>query len=150
VSKRTERRKANRRPYWNHRASRALGSGVDGAYTQYDLARTHIHKIAMLGERDREWRALAVTIAAFNTQFTGIPGPDAVADFQPTGRQAGTERSFKARHVPINAAAEQYDIARKYLRSVDDAEQQEDLWRQLETELRRFNERFSRDRTRIA
>lgn len=138
------RKQANRRPYWLKRASLAFESGAEGVATQYDLARTQIKKIPRLGKRDEQWEALRITINAFTARrFVGGPVPP------PAGRMAEAERSFKAQHSPIDAAAAAYDTARKFLRRIDYGTQQEALWRELESDLRRFNERFNRDRTRL-
>ena len=146
-----DRKRANRRPYWLGRATKAMDAGAEGVALQYDLARTKIRGIALLGDRDNEWRALAVTVAAFNVRFTGEAAPEAAPEAaQPSGRLAEPERSFKARHVATDEAAAAYDTARKFLRRIDDGEEQEAQWRELEAQLRHFNERFSRDRTRVA
>ncbi len=144
MSQRSDRARANRRPYWLGRASRALECGTEGVAVQYDLARTQIRRIALLGERDREWAALAVTITGFNTRFTG-----GEADASGAGRRlVEAERRFKTLTSQVERAAAAYDLARTYLRRIADGERQEQQWRELEDALRQFNKRFSRDRTR--
>ncbi len=150
TSRRTEAKKANRWPYWSRRVSDGQTSAAAAVATQWDLARTYIHKVALFDERDRLWRALALTVAAFNTRFTGEPAPEAVG-FEATdtaGRNADAERFVKAAVIAVAAATSAYDTARKYLSRIDDAAAQEQHWRDLEDVLRTFNQRFDRDPTR--
>ncbi len=144
TSKRMTAKKANRWPYWTRRVSEAKESGAAGAATQWDLARTYISKLPLAGDRDAQWRALGLTIAAFNTRFTG---ESATAVLDTEGRNAGAERVVKSMSLAALAAYHAYDTARKYLRRIED-ETQEEHWRALETTLREFNERFGRDPTR--
>jgi len=135
-----KKRLANRRPLWLPRAEAALQSGAAGAAAEYDKARVTIRRVPLAAERDGHWRALTVALAAFNERFVGPADQAAPAE----GRLAEPERAFKARTAPIDAAAAQYDLARKYLRRIQPAAEQEAQWRELEAELRGFNERFTR------
>jgi hypothetical protein len=156
MSKRTDRRHANRRPFWMHRATEAQQSPeADTAY-QYDYARTAIHHIPFAQQRDDEWRALAATVAAFNGRFVGVDSASAavpgtqpgVGAIEPSGRLASPERRFKSRMAPIEQVTAAYDTARKYLRRIADGAEQVQQWQELASELATFNQRFTRDRTR--
>ena len=140
TSKRMKKRLANRRPLWLERAEAAQRSAAAGAAAEYDKARVTIRRVPLAADRDAHWRALTVSLEAFNERFVGPADEAAPVE----GRLAEPERAFKARIAAVDAAAAQYDLARKYLRRMQPAANQEVQWRELEAELRRFNQRFSR------
>lgn len=150
TSQRTEAKKANRWPLWQHRVGEAAKSGAAGAATQWDLARTYIHRVVLIGDRGGQWRALAEDIAEFNARFTGTPALSLLGTevLDTEGRNAGGERVMKAVTFAREAAELAYDTARKHLRRIEDADEQERHWRDLEAVLREFNQRFDRDPTR--
>lgn len=150
TSKRMQAKKANRWPHWTRRVGEAERSGAAGVATQWDLARTYIPKVALVGNRGGQWCALAELIAEFNTRFTGAPATSLLGTevLDSEGRNAGSERVIKAVTFAREAAELAYDTARKYLRRIDDGDEQERNWRELEAALHEFNQRFDRDPTR--
>ncbi len=143
MSRRSDKARRNRLPFWEDRATRAHGDVTHAVALQYDWARTHITKLPLHGARDGQWAALAAVFETFNTQFLG-PDPTAAAG----RRTRSIERRFKAATTAVDRAAAAFDLARFYLARMKDSSEQEQQWLALHAALRAFNERFTRDRTR--
>ncbi len=141
-----QQKRANRWPYWSGRVAQGNESGDAAATTQWDLARTYIRQIPIADQRDRQWRSLAVSITAYTSRFTAQSAAGTLSDT--TGRNADTTRTLRASVLAVERASTEFDTARKFIRRVDDPEQQENHWRDLEHVLRTFNERFDKDPTR--
>ncbi len=152
-------KRKNRDPYWRRRVGEVQQAEQEGdpvaaaaaaVGVQWDLVRTYISKRPLAKDRGAQWVALAEDIVAFNTRFTGAPVPNLLGTevLDGEGRNTDLERRVKAITSAVHAASGAYDTARKHLRRIDDAVEQARNWRDLESVLREFIERFGSDPTR--
>ncbi len=150
TSKRMTEKKKNRWPHWSRRVDEAQKSGAAGAATQWDLARTYISQVVLAGNRGGQWLALAEVLTEFNTRFADAPSASLLGTevLDTEGRNAGGERVLKAVTFAREGAEFTFDTARKFLRRIEEPDEQERNWRELEAILREFNDRFANDPTR--
>jgi len=81
TSRRTEAKKANRWPYWSRRVSDGQTSAAAAVATQWDLARTYIHKVALFDDTTSE----ALRKNRATGREWGLVPPFDLADFAGTG-----------------------------------------------------------------